>query len=88
MFVEKLGNDEAEIQSIIEDLHDDVCVETVTIEEEPRRPPVAMVSCVRTVSPIVRKLKIRSRPSSSFNLHDRESTGKQTNSFLFFDDDG
>lgn len=80
MFVEKLGENEAEVLSIIED-----CLETVTIEEQPRRAPV---SCVRTVSPIVRQLKIRSRPSSSFNLHDRESTGKQTNIFLFFDDDG
>ena len=57
MFVEKLGKDEAADQSIIEDFLDDECLETVTIEEQPRRPPVAMVSCVRTVSPIVRQLK-------------------------------
>ena len=77
MFVEKLGKDQ---------LQDDhrrplpmFCLETVTIEEEKHRPsPNGMLSHVRNCSPVVRQLKIRSRPSSSFNLHERDaSTGKQ-----------
>ena len=50
------------------------CLETVTIEEEPRR-------YVRPVSPVIRQLRVRSRPSSSHNLHDTESTGKQATLF-------
>ncbi|CAF2743901.1 unnamed protein product [Rotaria sp. Silwood2] len=49
-------------------------IETVTIEEQQRRPPAPyMVSFVRTPSPTVRQLKIRARPSSCFDLH-KEST--------------
>ncbi|CAF1075802.1 unnamed protein product [Adineta ricciae] len=51
-------------------------IETVTIEEQQRRPPPplpCMVSYVRTPSPPIRQLKIRTRPSSCFDLH-KEST--------------
>ncbi|UJR25945.1 hypothetical protein I4U23_007293 [Adineta vaga] len=50
-------------------------IETVTIEEQQRRPPPLpyMVSFVRTPSPPIRQLKIRTRPSSCFDLH-KEST--------------
>ncbi|CAF3336358.1 unnamed protein product [Rotaria sp. Silwood1] len=49
-------------------------IETVTIEEQQRRPPPSyMVSFVRTPSPTVRQLKVRPRPSSCFDLH-KEST--------------
>ena len=84
MFVEKLGKDQ---------LQDDhrrpssmFCLETVTIEEEKRRPSLnGMLSHVRNCSPVVRQLKIRSRPSSSFNLHERDaSTGKQAESGFTF----
>lgn len=47
-------------------------IETVTIEEPPRRPSYA-VSFVRAPSPPVRQLKIRPRPSSCFDLR-KETT--------------
>jgi hypothetical protein len=56
--------------------------ETVTIEEEACRPIHSAISYVRTPSPPVRQVKIRSRPSSCYDLHNREATGKQLMEFL------
>lgn len=50
-------------------------IETVTIEEQQRRPPTYMVSFIRTPSPPIRQLKIRTRPSSCFDLL-KDSTGE------------
>lgn len=76
VLIEKIGaHDSAGASLITRDLFF-FAVETVTIEEQQRRPPLPyMVSYVRTPSPPVRQLKIRTRPSSCFDLH-RESTGK------------
>ncbi|UJR22973.1 hypothetical protein I4U23_026000 [Adineta vaga] len=51
-------------------------LETVTIEEQQYRPPHGGVSYVRTPSPPVRQVKIRSRPSSCYDLNNRESTDR------------
>ncbi|CAF1355297.1 unnamed protein product [Adineta ricciae] len=49
-------------------------LETVTIEEEQCRPIHTGVAYVRSPSPLVRQVKIRSRPSSCYDLNNREST--------------
>jgi hypothetical protein len=46
--------------------------ETVTIEQE-QCPP--MHSYVRTPSPPVRQVKIRSRPASCYDLNNKEASG-------------
>ena len=53
----------------------------MTIEERQHRPappPTGVITYVRSCSPLIRPLKIRPRPSSSFNLNDRDCTGERT----------
>ncbi|CAF1111473.1 unnamed protein product [Adineta steineri] len=52
-------------------------LETVTIEEQQCLPIHTGISYVRTPSPPVRQVKIRSRPSSCYDLHNRESTDQR-----------
>ena len=76
MLVEKLGEFEGfDNMSVIHLINNKL--ETVTIEEQQCRPSRSGTSFVRTPSPPVRQVKIRSRPSSCYDLHNRESTGKQ-----------
>lgn len=61
-------------------------LETVTVQDPPRRMPPApyIVSCIRAPSPPVRQLKIRHRPASCVDLRKETFTGYLTiNSIIF-----
>lgn len=56
-------------------------LETITIEEEQCRPNRC---CNYVCKPIVRQVKIRSRPSSCVDLHKKEAAGNLLTNCLFF----
>ena len=65
---------------VVVDLYLSSQLETVTIEEQQHRP----TRCCTPALP-VRQVKIRSRPSSCFDLHKKEANGKQSSiRFDFF----
>ncbi len=61
-----------------------ITLETVTIEEQQCRPNRCCTPYVCTPSPPIRQVKIRSRPSSCFDLNKKESTGKQIGQKNYF----
>lgn len=74
VLIEKIGKNSSFDNLFVYDCHFVfVQIETVTIDEPPRRPPYT-VSFVRAPSPPVRQLKIRPRPTSCFDLR-KETTG-------------